>query len=88
MYNLEIYESPGQEFHYTLYVPGKPNSRASAPTICGITDFSGMRKAAAFPVGDRRGAVHFERACGGCVQGLSDTLDMLEGYPSPMRTLP
>lgn len=70
---IDIFEDRvNRVFHYTLYIPGQPNGRASAPSICGITDFSGFRKSAPFILGDARGKVHFDRGCDSCVNGLAE----------------
>lgn len=78
-YNVDIVEDTNNVFHYVVYIPAIPNSRSHSPTACGRT-FKGMgwRKAAAFAVGDKRGAVHFVRACTACIQKVSDMFDEME----------
>lgn len=49
------------------------------PTLCGL-DTSGMRKAAPFPPGDKRGMVHFERGCMDCIDTMADIADELEKH--------
>lgn len=60
---VEVYEA-NSLFHYQMRHVGVKNQNAN-PTLCGLPVLD-MRKAAWFDVGDRRGRVHFDRACEVC----------------------
>ena len=64
---VEVYEA-NSLFHYQMRHVGVKNAKAS-PTLCGLPVLD-MRKAAWFDVGDRRGKVHFDRACEECRRRL------------------
>lgn len=64
---VEVYEADSI-FHYQARAVGVKNQNSN-PTLCGLPVLD-MRKAAWFDVGDRRGKVHFDRACEECRRRL------------------
>lgn len=64
---VEIYEDD-QVFHYQMRRIGVKDQNQN-PTLCGKLVID-MRQAAWFTVGDKRGKVHFDRACGECRERL------------------
>lgn len=65
---VRVFEDVAGRFHYQPVIVGMPHAR-KAPTFCGA-DIETMRRIAWFDVGDRRGQVHYERACDDCREGL------------------
>lgn len=65
---VEIYEDDDGRFHYQMRRIGAKNQNQN-PTLCGKLVLD-MREAAWFTVGDKRGKVHFDRACEDCRERL------------------
>jgi hypothetical protein len=66
---VDVFEDDLGEYHFVVFPTGVPNARRDAQTLCGRAPTS-MRLGAFFRVGDRRGAVHFSRACRSCGSAL------------------
>jgi hypothetical protein len=66
--NVDLYQTPGGDYHYQIYEPGQKNAR-KVPTACGL-DLTTLQSGAWFNVGDRRGRVHYDRACAVCRAAL------------------
>lgn len=74
-YNVQMFQDSTGDFHYRVYTPGR---RVGVATACGL-DPQLMRESAAFPIGDTRGRVHFERGCDTCIEYLTVLFDSVEG---------
>lgn len=65
--HVDVYRS-GDEYHFVVYTPGVKGGRKQ-PTICGRRP-EWLDQAAWFKLGDKRGRVHYDRACDECRAGL------------------
>lgn len=59
---LDLYQSADGCFHYEVHEAGERRARIA---LCGAPT-STMATRAWFRVGDRRGGVHYDRACDTC----------------------
>lgn len=65
---VEIYEDGDGRFHFQPRQVAVKNQNQNL-TLCGESVLD-MRESAWFNIGDRRGRVHFDRACEDCREGL------------------
>lgn len=66
---VEVYQSVDGLYHYQARLVGVKNAKL-APTLC-MRDVKTMSPRAFFDFGDKRGGVHYERACPICASFLS-----------------
>lgn len=66
---VHVYQDNEGIFHYQVRAYRQKNAK-SGPALCWLS-VSDMRQVSWFDVGDPRGKVHYERACGDCRDALT-----------------